>query len=45
MQPGLRATSGSVCVDFELGPQVQRCYRSFVVPEICGVPAPLAEGN
>jgi len=44
-QPALRATSGSVCVDFELGRQLQRCYCSFVVPEICEVPAPLAEGN
>jgi len=45
MQPALRATSGSVCVDFELGLQLQRCYCSFVVPEICEVLAPLAEGN
>jgi len=44
-QPALRATSGSVCVDFELGHQLQRCYCTFVVPEICEVPAPLAEGN
>ena len=44
-QPALRATSGSVCVDFELGNQLQRCYCSFVVPEICEVPAPLAECN
>ena len=45
MQLALRANSGSVCVDFELGHPVQRCYCCFVVPEICEVPAPLAEGN
>ena len=44
-QPALRATSGSARVDFELGHQPQRCYCSFVVPEICEVPAPLVEGN
>jgi len=45
MQPALRATSGSVCVEFELGHQFQRCYCSFVVPEIVEMLAPLAEGN
>jgi len=44
-QNALRATSGSVCVDFELGHQLQRCYCFFVVLEICEVLAPLAEGN
>jgi len=38
-QLALRANSGSVCVDFELGHQLQYCYRSFAVPEICEVPA------
>jgi len=42
-QPDLRATSRSVCVDFELSHQLQRCYCFFVVPEICEVPAPLKE--
>jgi len=41
-QPALRATSGSACVDFELGHQLKRCYCSFVVREIREVPAPLA---
>ena len=44
-QPALRTTSGSVCVVFELGHQLQRFHCSFVVPEICEVPALLAEGN
>jgi len=44
-QPALRATSSSVGVDFGLGRQLQRCYCSFVVSEICEGPAPLAEGN
>jgi len=39
----VRATSSSICVDFELGHLLQRCYCSFVVPEICEVPALLAE--
>jgi len=34
----------AVLYAFELGHQLQR-YTSFVVPEICKVPAPLAEGN
>jgi len=44
-QPALRAPSGSVGTDFELGHQLQRWYCFFVVPESCEVPAPLAEGN
>jgi len=45
MQPALRGTSSSACVDFELGHQLQRCYSSFakVVLEICAVPAPCAK--
>ena len=30
-QPALRVTSGSVCVDFEPGHQLQRCYCSSIL--------------